>query len=418
MTKNQLEAQRIKTAARLNTIGALEGDEFTDAIRAEAEALEVEYRDSGIKLAALLTVEDDERQQAELEATQLGSLAGEAETREMIELRSKARVSDFFVARLRGQPVAGASLEYSVAQGCEGAIPPSLLRDPESRADAATPAPATHPTVPSGIQGFAYPVPIHEYLGVQIVPQSSGDAAYPVVTTALTGGMVAVGVAADSAAAALTVVKHSADRRLQTRLTLRREDLAAYPAIESALKMNLAQEQENTLDDQTLKGDDSSPNLDGLQHQIAVTAESTSTTFDLAVGKVAALCDGLYAPDLKAIRLVVNAAVAGWMMKTFRSTAAQGGENETLWSYLSRELGGLRASARMPASASNVAWCIAHRMGVAGQLAVVTNWGGTTIEDIYSDSKSGLIHCTAVQIVQGVGLLRADAWKAISVKTA
>ena len=343
---------------------------------------------------------------------------GDPELREKAELRSRARVSDFLVARLRGQPVTGASLEYSQAEGCEGAIPTSLLREPETRADAATPAPATHPTTPNMIQSFAYPMPIHEYLGVQVVSQTEGDAAYPVVTTALTGGMAAVGVAADSAAAALTVTKHAADRRLQTRLTLRREDLAAYPAIEAALKMNLAQEQENTLDDQVLTGDDSSPNLDGLQHQVAVTAEGTSTTFDLAVGKVAALVDGLYAPDLKAIRLVVNPAVAAWMMKSFRSTAAQGGENETLWSYLSRELGGLRASARMPASASNVGWCIAHRMGVPGQLGVVTNWGGITIEDIYSDSKSGLIHCTAVLIVQGVGLLRADAWKAISIKTA
>ena len=418
MTKNEIEGSRVTMAARLNAISGLEGDAFTAEIRAESEALETEYRNSGVKLQAALAVEDAERQVAEREAAQIGDLAPDPETREKLELRSKARVSDFFVARLRGQPVTGASLEFSQAEGCEGAIPRSLLRDPETRADAATPAPATHPTMPNVIQGFAYPMPVHEYLGVQVVPQTEGDASYPVVTSALTGAMAAVGVAADSAAAALTVTKHAADRRLQTRLTLRREDLAAYPAIEAALKMNLQLEQDATLDDQVLTGDDSSPNLDGLQHQVAVTAESTSTTFDLAVGKIAALVDGLYAPDLKAIRLVVNAATAAWMMKTFRSTAAQGGENETLWSYLSRELGGLRASARMPASASNVAWCIAHRMGVPGQLGVVTNWGGITIEDIYSDSKSGLIHCTAIQVVQGVGLLRADAWKAISIKAA
>ena len=418
MTKHQLEAQRIKTADRLNAIAALEGDAFTDTIRTESETLSTEYRDSGVKLQALLAIEDAERETAEREAAAIGNIAGDAAQREKAELRGKAKVSDFFVARLRGQPVTGASLEYSQAEGCEGSIPPSLLREPEIRADAATPAPTTHPTMPKPIQGFAYPVPVHEYLGVQVVSQTEGDAAYPVVTTALTGGMAAVGVAADSAAAALTVTKHAADRRLQTRLTLRREDLAAYPAIEQALKINLAQEQASTLSDQVLRGDDSSPNLDGLEHQVTVTAEGTSTTFDLAVGKVAALCDGHYAPDLKAIRLVVNATVAAWMMKTWRGTAANGGPNETLWSFLTRELGGLRASARMPASASNVAWCIAHRMGVAGQLGVVTSWGGLTIEDIFSDSKSGLIHCTAVQIVQGVGLLRADAWKAISVKTA
>ena len=352
---------------------------------------------------------------AEPDPEEVNTPTVDTETRERMELRAKARVSDFLVARLRSQPVTGASLEYSQAEGCEGAIPRALL---ETRADAATPAPTTQPVQPHAIQGFAYPTPVHEYLGVQVVPQPGGDAAYPVVTTQLAGGMAAAGVAADSTAAALTVVKHAADRRLQTRLTLRREDLAAYPAIESALRMNLAQEQETTLDDQVLSGDDSSPNLDGLQHQVTVTAEGTLTTFDLAVAKVASLVDGLYAVDQKQIRLVVNAAVAQWMMKTWRGTPANGGPNETLWSFLTRELGGLRASARMPASASNVAWCLAHRMGVPGQLGVVTSWGGLTIEDIYSDSKSGLIHATAVQIVQGVGVLRAEAWKAISVKTA
>ena len=409
MTKLQeLQIKQSTAREKINSLLGLETrsdeqDAELVSLTAEAQRLEPEIR------AAIVAAPDVEEVVMTTETP---------EERERLELRGKARVSDFLVARLRGLPVSGASLEYSQAEGCEGAIPRSLLRDPETRADAATPAPATHPTMPSGIQPFAYPMPVHQYLGIQVVSQSSGDAAYPIVTTALTGGMAAAGVAADSVAAALTVTKHAADRRLQTRLTLRREDLAAYPQIEQALKMNLMQEQINTLDDQVLIGDDSSPNLDGLQHQVTVTAESTATTFDLAVGKVAALCDGHYAPDLKAIRLVVNASVAAWMMKSFRSTAAVGGENETLWSYLSRELGGLRASARMPASASNVAWCVAFRMGVAGQLGVVTNWGGTTIEDIYSDSKSGLINCTAVQVVQGVGLLRTDAWKAISVKTA
>ena len=394
--------EKLNTLLGLDTRTEEQNTELTE-LTGEGQAIEPEIR------AAIVAAPDPE---------EVTTPTGDPEQRERLELRGKARVTDFIVARLRGQPVTGASLEYSQAEGCEGAIPPSLLREPETRADAATLAPATHPTMPNQIQGYAYPPPIHEYVGVQVVPQAEGDAAYPVVSTALTGGMVAAGVAGDSAAAALTITKHVADRRLQTRLTLRREDLAAYSQTEAAWKMNLVQEQAATLDVQVLSGDDSSPNLDGLQHQVIVTAESTSTTFDLAVGKVAGLVDGLYAPDLKAIRLVVNPAVAAWMMKSFRSTAAVGGVNETLWSYLSRELGGLRASKRMPASASNVAWCLAHRMGVQGQLGVVTSWGGVTIEDVFSDSKSGLIHCTAVQVVQGVGLLRADAWKAISIKTA
>ena len=415
LKKGAIEKRLSECRQRLNVLLGVETrstEEQTElsALTAEVATKEPEFREAISECDAAIAAAPDPQE--------VTTPTGDPETRERLELRSKARVSDFLVARLRGQPVTGASLEYSQAEGCEGAIPPSLLRAPETRADAFSPAPATHPTMPNQIQGYAYPPPIHEYVGVQVVPQAEGDAAYPVVTSALTGGMAAAGVAADSAAAALTITKHAADRRLQTRLTLRREDLAAYPQIEAALKMNLQLEQDATLDDQVLTGDDSSPNLDGLEHQVTVTAEGTSTTFDLAVGKVAALVDGLYATDLKAIRLVVNESVAGWMMRTWRGTPANGGPNEALWSYLSRELGGLRASKRMPASASSVAWCLAHRMGVQGQLGVVTNWGGTTIEDIYSDSKSGLIHCTAVQVVQGVGLLRSDAWKAISIKTA
>ena len=60
MTKNQLEAKRIKTVGRLNEIAGLEGADFTDAIRTESETLSTEYRDSGVQLQAALVVEDAE----------------------------------------------------------------------------------------------------------------------------------------------------------------------------------------------------------------------------------------------------------------------------------------------------------------------------------------------------------------------
>ena len=83
MTKNQLEAQRIKTATRLSAISALEGDAYTDAIRQESETLEVEYRNVGAKLTALLAVEETEKEVALKEAAELGEL-GDSETRERV----------------------------------------------------------------------------------------------------------------------------------------------------------------------------------------------------------------------------------------------------------------------------------------------------------------------------------------------
>ena len=399
-----------ETRERLNAINDLADTEITDAIRDEEKGLvgkvptlEQEYR-------AALKSESEE-------GTTTKTITQDAETRERLELRGKASVADYFNSALTRSPLTGASAEYSEACGVPGAIPLALLNEPEVR-DVDSPAPSTHPTSPDATTGFAYSRPVREFIGVDVVTQPGGDAAYPVVTTALQGGMVAAGAAGESTAAALTVLKHAADRRLQTRLTLRREDLVAYPAVEAALKQNLMQEQESTRDAQILTGDNSSPNLNGIEQQVTVATEGTETTFDLAVAKIASLVDGHFAPDLRAIRLLVNANVAAWMLKTFRGTAANGGPVESLWTYLSRELGGLRASDRMPASASNVGWCLAHRMAVPGRLGVMTSWGGLTIEDIYTDSKSGKIQVTMVEVVQGVGLLRAAAWKALSIKTA
>ena len=392
--------------------------EKLNALNGISEPTDTQKGDETTLLASQKTLESEYREalKTESEEESTETVTQDAETRERLELRSKARVADYFTSALTRSPLAGASAEYSEAMGVPGAIPLSLLQEPEVR-DVDSPAPSTHPTSPDAVTGFAYSRPVREFIGVDVVNQPGGDAAYPRVTTALTGGMVSAGAAGESTAAALTVVKHAADRRLQTRLTLRIEDLTAYPAVEAALKQNLLQEQESTRDAQILTGNDTAPNLDGLTNQVTVSTEGTDTTFDLMISKVASLIDGHYAADLKSVRLLVNANVAKWMVRTFRGTAANGGPVESLWTYLSRELGGLRASNRMPSPVSNVSYALAHRMAVPGRLGVMTSWGGLTIEDVFSSSKSGIVNVTMVEVVQGVGVLRENAWKALSIKT-
>ncbi len=393
--------------------------EKLNALNGIAEPTDTQKGDETTLLASQKTLESEYRSalKSESEKESTETVTQDAETRERLELRSKARVSDFLTSALTSSPLSGESAEYAAAMGCPGDIPLDLIREPEVR-DVASPAPSTHPTVPAPILPFAYAMPVREYVGIDIVNKESGDAAYPRISTPVTGAMVASGSAGESTAAALTVVKHAPTGRLQTRLTLNRSDLAAYPEIESALKQNLSQELEDTREAQILTGDNSSPNLNGIGKQIIVKAEVNTTTFDLAVAKVASLVDGHYAPGLDAIRLLVNPITAGWMMRTFRGTAAVGGPNQSLWTYLNGELGGLRASDRMPAAASDVSYALAHRMAVPGRLGVVTSWGKLEISDIYSDSKSGLVHCTLIELTQGVGLLRASAWKGLSFKTA
>ena len=130
MTKNQIESKRIEMAGRLNAISALEGPDFTDAIRAEASALEVEYRDSGIKLQAALAVEETEKAVALKEAASLDSIAGSPEQRERLELRGKTGIADFLKAAAGGTSVSGAAAEYAESLGVPttGHLPMALFR--------------------------------------------------------------------------------------------------------------------------------------------------------------------------------------------------------------------------------------------------------------------------------------------------
>ena len=177
MTKNELEGQRIKMAARLNEISGLDSDDFTEAIRTEASALEIEYRHTGTRLSAMLAVEDAERQVAEREAAELGSL-GDSETRERSEIRSRTGLADFLAAAVASREVAGAAKEYADACGVSplGLLPLDLFGNgkPETRAITAGPAVdgPVEPAVPYVFQRSAA-----ASLGIQMPTHGAGAAA-------------------------------------------------------------------------------------------------------------------------------------------------------------------------------------------------------------------------------------------------
>ena len=88
MTKHQLEAQRIKTANRLNEIGGLE--DLTDAIRQESESLEVEYRDSAASSSRRCwRSKTTSGRSPNAKRRSLARLRAPPKQRERLELRSK-----------------------------------------------------------------------------------------------------------------------------------------------------------------------------------------------------------------------------------------------------------------------------------------------------------------------------------------
>ena len=125
---------------RLNEIiGAWRATPSRPKLRSEAESLQTEYADIETRHQAAIVAEGEpEKREA----------APDAEMRERLELRSKAQLSNFFLAAVRGRAVTGAEAELQDAAGCGSGGIPLELWDVAPRVEAreqrdVTPAPGT-----------------------------------------------------------------------------------------------------------------------------------------------------------------------------------------------------------------------------------------------------------------------------------
>ena len=397
MTKSQIEAQRIKMAGRLNEIAGLEGDAFTDAIRAEAGTLEVEYRDSGAKLTALLAVEDVERQVAELEASKLGSLAGDPEHRERLEIRSRTGLADYLRAAAGGTSVTGAAAEYAAA--CKvpdvGHVPMALFgrTTPILEERAITPGPAVkgalQPIVP-----YLFERSAAASLGIEMPSVPMGQVQIPKVGTAPPADTLAKDGTAPATAAAVTLV-NQAPVRIAGSFEVRVEDLAVMPSLESALSSAMQGSLSNELDEQTFAG--ASGELNGLFTQATdVAAASSAETFTTGIARFAALVDGRHAYDLSDLRACIGSATFALYAGLF-ANANKG--DVSLFDYLSMHLGSIRVSDRVPAVASTAQKGIVV-LSSSSTPPKIHVWSALQIvRDPYSGAAVGKVTLTATALV-------------------
>ena len=397
MTKAKLEAQRIVQAARLNTISGLEGDAFTDAIRSEASALEVEYRDSGVKLAALLAVEDDERKIAVREAGDIGSILGDPEARERSEIRSKTGLADYLRAAAGGTCVSGAAAEYAAACNVPdvGHVPMALFgrTTPILEERAITPGPAVkgalQPIVP-----FLFERSAAASLGIMMPSVPSGQIQIPKVGTAPPADTLAKDGTAPATAAAVSLV-NQAPVRIAGSFSVRVEDLAVMPSLESALSEAMQGSLSNELDEQTFSG--ASGELNGLFVQATdVAAASSAETFTTGIARFAALVDGRHAYDLSDLRACIGSATFALYAGLF-ANANKG--DVSLFDYLSMHLGSIRVSDRVPAVASTAQKGIVV-LSSSSTPPKIHVWDAMQIvRDPYSGAGVGKVTLTATALV-------------------
>ena len=417
--RRQSEArEKHATLAALETRDGTQQAEY-DRLDGELTGLEVEYR------GALAAVEAESESRVTTE---------DAEHRERLELRGRVTLGAYVLAALQGREPTGAEAEFRAAHGVTrpGHMPLDLFEVDrpavEERAVTPTPASGTGVTV-APVQPFLFAPSIAPRLGIAMPSVGSGGFSEMTITTALPAAPKAKGTAADGTAGALTAVS-ATPKRIASRLSLAAEDIAAIGVsnFESAMRQNASMALSDAYDNQCINGNGSGVNVNGLINQLDDPTDPTVVAdFDAFVAAFADALDGLWASMVSEVSILANVDAYKLSAKTFRDRIIDQGQrggvslgDESAASYLARTTGGWWTNKRMPATASDIARGIVYRKGRPGmRTASHPTWGSVGIDDIYSDSASGVRHFTMYTLVGSkVLIVQPDAYDLVEFKTA
>ena len=166
------------------------------------------------------------------------------------------------------------------------------------------------------------------------------------------------------------------------------------------------------LDSNIIRGTNSDGQLNGVIRQLtAPEAQGARAAFANYISKIAAMVDGTYASTLSAIRALVGTATYQDMAAQFATSM----DAVSALNYLTQHTGGVRASNRIPSTATSGGLDKNQRAIIArpspDRIATVVGWRGVTlIRDEITDAKKAHIHLTALQLVGGVVLHRKAAY--------
>ena len=434
MTESQkIEMRRSKVRERLGEIGKLAGDQYTDEIKAEERALQDEYTGLEQRHRTAIVAED-----RDLDARRTEAGDPDAEQRERIELRSKARLTEFLIARAQGRMVSGAEHELCAAAGVSG-IPIELwdTSEPERRSGAeqraVTPAPGTTGINLDPIRPAVFANSIAPRLGIEMPRVMSGTFATGTITTSQTASALAKSGAAVGTAGAIAVTT-ATPKRVSARLELSIEDIAAVGQanFESILRQNLSLAISDALDAQAMNRNGTEPNLAGIFSRLAdpTAAPTAVADFDAFVAAFAGGIDGLWANTVGDVSIVAGVQTYRLSAQTFRDIATADLGDMAFSDYAMAKYGGWWTNRRMPAPATfmsvdNVQQAILYRRGrsmeggSAGmRTAVCPHWGEVSIDDIYSGSAQAERYFTMHVLLGDVIVVQPDAYRQVGFQVA
>ena len=401
MTNTQKIALRLsEVRSRLNEISGLEGDVFTPEIRAESEALTNEYGDLEVRHRAAI-VADGETETRK---------ADDGEGREIRQLTRRASLGSYLASAARQVNVDGAEAELRAALDLDAdqvpldvLLPSETTASAEHRADAATNVAASIAESQSSIAGRIFAESSGAYLGIDRPTVGVGDSSYVALVSGAAADFRSDGVAKDADAATFTT-KTVSPRRVTSRYLFGVESSVKLAGLEEALRSDLTATLSDKLDAVALAGQaavsNTSPAVEGLVSQLTAPGDppDVATASDY-LGVYPARVDGKYSADGSNVRVLVSP-------DTFKH--AYGLQLATSGDLLSEQLpaGRFRASANMPATASDIATAITYAAG-ARRGFVQPVWRALTIiRDPYTKAESGQVALTAV-VLTGSALVDA-----------
>ncbi len=418
----ELRERQSKERQRMAELAVL--DELSDEQRAELDEIERSTPDLERQIrAATVAVEDGEKA-----AETRNAIEPDAELRERRELRGRASLTEYLLARMQGRVVAGAEAELAqAAEVRDGAIPLELWDTPETieqrQTDTVSGAPGTVGVNLDRIRPQVFANSIAPRLGIEMPRVQSGTYASATITTSLTAGAKDKGARQDATAAAFSVTSVT-PKRISARLAIAIEDVAAVGQqnFESILRENLSLVLSDELDDQAINGDGQAPNLTGIFQRLTDPSAPAAgvATFDTFASQHAGGVDGLWSNTIRDVSIVVGPATYTLASRTFQSATNYKGELSAA-AYAMVNTGGFWTNKRMPDAASHIQQAILYRkgrsmMGGAGAMrtAVCPHWNEIGIDDIYSGSASGERFFTMHVLLGDVILVQPDAYAQIA----
>ena len=319
-----------ESRGKLLSLGA-RGDAVTPDEKTEFESLPTEIRAKEVEFRSAVLAEDAAAVAA---AADLDRGGGDAESREVAELRSKSSVSSYVRAAVEMRAVGGPEAEFNAARGMGANEFPLGLLVPEERQTTAVDVSANQGTWLDRL----FSQTAAQRLGVSFRLVGPGVASFPTTTAGATAGQLDKSGAAAAAAWTIGVTELKPKRNSVSAIFSVEDVQRIGPGLEGALQRDLRSALVEDID-ATIFGGDATPTAataDIVGLQTAAISEFTLTQANKILGqkileKLAGFIDGKHAISPADVKVVASVGTNVLWMTTIQAAAV---ENQTIAQFL------------------------------------------------------------------------------------